>query len=48
MDEFWMRRVQVGVGGCGDAGEALQEGVGWGVEELVRYTEDTAFADCPE
>jgi hypothetical protein len=35
----------MGVAGGGDAGEAFQEGVGWGVEELVGDAEDSAFAD---
>lgn len=34
--------------GRGDAGESLQERVGWGVEELVGDAEDSAFADCFE
>ena len=32
----------------GDAGESLQERVGWRVEELVGNAEDFAFADCFE
>jgi hypothetical protein len=37
--------VEAGVGRCGDAGEALEEGVGGGVEELVGDAEDSALAD---
>jgi hypothetical protein len=33
------------VGGGGDAGEAFEEGVGGGVEELVGDAEDSAGAD---
>jgi hypothetical protein len=36
------------VSGRGDAGESLQERVGWRVEELVGDAEDSAFADCFE
>ena len=37
--------VKVGVDGGGDAGEAFEEGVGGGVEELVGDAEDPAVAD---
>jgi len=37
--------VEVGVGGGRDTGDALEEGVGGGVEVLVGYTEDSALAD---
>jgi hypothetical protein len=40
--------VQVGVGGCGDAGQASQERVGRGVEELVGDAEDSALTDSFE
>ncbi|MCU1252301.1 MAG: hypothetical protein JWQ49_5330 [Edaphobacter sp.] len=33
------------MGGCGDAGQAFEEGVGWGVEELVGDAEDSALSD---
>ena len=37
--------MEVGVGGGGDAGQAFDEGVGGGVEELVGDAEDPATAD---
>ncbi len=37
--------MEVGVGGGGDAGQAFEEGVGWGVEKLVGDAEDPALAD---
>ena len=37
--------VELRVGGGGDAGEALEEGLGWGVEVLVGDAEDPAGAD---
>jgi hypothetical protein len=37
--------VEVGVDGGGDAGEAFEEGVGWGVEELVGDAEDASLTD---
>ena len=33
------------MGGCGNAGQALQKGVGRGVEELVGAAEDSALTD---
>ncbi len=36
------------MGGRGDAGQALQERVRRGVEELIGDTEDSAVADCVE
>ena len=43
-----MRRVKAGVRGSGDAGQALQERVRGGVEELIRDAEDSALADRSE
>jgi hypothetical protein len=40
LDEFGVGWVEVGVGRGGDAGEALHECVGRGVEELVGDAED--------
>ena len=45
MDEFVVGWVEVGVGGGGDAGQAFEERVGWGVEELVGDAEDSGGAD---
>jgi len=45
LDEFGVGWVEVGVGGGGDAGEAFEECVGGGVEELVGDAEDSAGAD---
>ena len=40
--------VEGGVGGGGDAGEAFEEGVGGGVEELVGDAEDPVLSDVIE
>jgi hypothetical protein len=45
LDEVGVGWVEVGVGGCRDAGEALEEGMGGGVEELVGDAEDPMIAD---
>jgi hypothetical protein len=45
LDEIGVGWVDLAVGGCGDAGEALEESVGGGIEELVGDAEDPAFAD---
>ena len=45
LDEFGVGWVEVGVGCGGDAGEAFEESVGGGVEELVGDAEDPAVAD---
>ena len=39
--------VEVWVGGGGDAGEALEEGLSWGVEVLVGDAEDAAVRERP-
>jgi hypothetical protein len=43
LDEFGVGRVESGVGGCGDAGEAFEEGLGGGVEVLIGDAEDTTL-----
>ena len=45
LDEMGVGGVEVGVGGGGDAGEALEEGLGRGVEVLVGDAEDSAGTD---
>jgi hypothetical protein len=45
LDEFGVGWVETGVSGGGDAGQALEEGVGGGIEELVGDAEDSAVAD---
>jgi hypothetical protein len=37
-----------GVGGCRDAGQALKQGGGWGVQELIGDAEDALIANCAE
>jgi hypothetical protein len=45
LNQFGVGRVEVGVGGGGDAGQAFEEGVGGGVEVLVGDAEDSALSD---
>ena len=45
MNELGVGRVKIGVGGRGDAGQALKERVRRCVEELIGDAEDSALAD---